>query len=213
MPSTLAAFHTFDHKGLANDDLTDCAANIAYAIGQVPTPGQLSGGVRAKGLVAASAAVNTTETILAQIPLLPGTSLAVGSIIKGTVFGTCTNTSTDLSTFAIRAGILGTIADQSVATATVTAGTNGTNVPFSADFEFVVRTLGATGTAELGMKLLNGTTAATGLTGIAPYGITNVISAGTNLATTTATFIELTYLSAATTTTSTFQIANLILIP
>jgi len=210
----MAAPNIADHKSLSQDNLSDGPAqNMQYWMGQVPTAGQLSGGSRAKGLVAATAAINTTETVLAQIPLLAGTSLAVGSIIKGTLYGTCTNTAADLSTFAIRAGILGTIGDQSVTTATVTAGTNGTAVPFSVDFEFVVRTLGATGTAELGTKILNGTSAATGLTGVAPYGITNVITAGTNLATTTATFLSLTYLSAAITTTSTFQIANLILIP
>jgi hypothetical protein len=189
------------------------AYNVTTGAGTAVKQGSLTAFGLHSGIVAASAAINTTETVLAKLALLPAATLKVGSIIKATLYGTCTNTNTDVSTFAIRAGILGTIADQIVASNTVTAGTNGTNVPFSVEIEHVVRTLGATGTSELGMKLLNGTTAATGLTGIAPYGITNQLSAGTNFATTTATFVEVTYLSAATTTTCTFQIANLSITP
>lgn len=198
-----------DHGFLAFDDLSDCIGHVATELSRTPTAGQLASATRAQGLVASSGAINTTETILVKTPLIPGSggTLQVGSVIKATLLGTVTSTNADVSTFGIRAGILGTTADQLVASAAVTSSGSGTGVAFEADIEFVVRTLGAAGTGEMGLRVSN-----TGVTGLVAVTNTVVLAAGTNLATTTATFLEVTYVSAAVTTTATFQIADLLVI-
>lgn len=198
------------HNWLAYDNLTDCAQNLSRYLSLAPFATSLGSGSRGAGLVAASAAINTTETVLVQVPLViavPNT-LNVGSVVKATLLGTCTSTNADVSTFGVRAGILGTVADQLVSSATVTSSGSGAAVAFEVDIEFTVRTLGATGTAEMGTRITN-----TGITGLSAVTNTVVLSAGTNLATTTATFLSVTYVAAAITTTSTFQIANLVVIP
>jgi hypothetical protein len=207
----------FDHRGLAQDDLRDgVIQNIAAYLGQAGTPGQAAGGIAASR-VAATAAINTTETLLQSIGLvLAGTTngaaflgtLNVGTRIRITITGTCTSTNADVSTFTLRAGILGTTADASVATAAVTSSGSGTTIGFQIVINATVRTLGATGTLAGSMAVTN-----TGVTGIA--GVTNTVVpfTSTTLATTTATFLDITYVSAATTTTCTFQTATIEVIP
>ena len=211
----------FDHRGMAQDDLSDgVIQNIAAQLTTTPTPGAAASGIRVAGLVAATAGLNTTETILVKSALLlptrtdfgqtlPGT-LNVGSLIRVTINGTCTSTNADVSTFTMRAGILGTTADASIATWVVTSSGSGTAIPFTVVINVTVRTLGASGTAYGTMSVQN-----TGVTGIAAVTNTVVASASaiTALPTTTATFLDFSYVSAATTTTCTFQAATLEIYP
>lgn len=209
-----------DHRGLAQDDLSDGAIqNIAYWLSETPTPGAAASAIRVAGLTAATAGLNTTETILAKSALqLPRTdygqsiagTLNVGTLIRLTLNGTCTSSNADVSTITMRAGILGTTADASVATWVVTSAGSGTAIPFQIIVNVTVRTLSATGTAYGTMSVQN-----TGVTGIAAVTNTVVASASaiTALPTTTATFLDFSYVSAATTTTCTFQAATLEIFP
>lgn len=189
------------HNWLATDNLSDCASNIAYWISQVPNSNQLAGGTKS-ATVAASAAINTTETVVVRIPLLPGVTLQPGTRVRAVLNGTCTDTAANASTFGIRAGILGTVADASVATAaTPVSGTTGTSIPFQAVLDFTVQTLGAAGTC---FGTLTVTTNA--LTGIIAATQSAVVTfTSSTLATTTATWLDITAVTAATTTTLTFQ--------
>ena len=210
-----------DHRWLAQDDLSDgVIQNIAAQLATNPTPGAAASGIRVAGLVAATAGLNTTETILVKSALLLPTrtdfgqtllgTLNVGSLIRVTINGTCTSTNADVSTFTMRAGILGTTADASIATWVVTSSGSGTAIPFTVVINVTVRTLGASGTGYGTMSVQN-----TGVTGIAAVTNTVVASASaiTALPTTTATFLDFSYVSAATTTTCTFQAATLEIFP
>ena len=210
-----------DHRWMAQDDLSDgVIQNIAAQLANTPTLGVAASGIRVAGLVAASAALNTTETILVKSALLLPTrtdfgqvllgTLNVGTLIRVVIDGTCTSTNADVSTITMRSGILGTTSDASIATWVVTSAGSGTAIPFRIALDITVRTLTATGTASGYMAVQN-----TGVTGIA--GVTNTVVASaaaiTALPTTTATFLDFSYLAAATTTTCTFQQATLEIFP
>jgi hypothetical protein len=202
-----------DHRWMAQDDLSDgVIQNIAAQLATTPTPGSGASAIRTR-TVASSAAINTTETLLLASPLLlptrtdfgqvlPGT-LNVGTLIRWTILGTCTDTVANTTTFTIRMGILGTTADASVATfVTSVSGSAGTSVPFTAVITLTVQTLTATGTGT-GQLVVN--SPATGIIGAAISFNVGSAAAITALPTTTATFIDLTMVTAATTTTNTIQ--------
>ena len=202
---------TYGQYSIQNNNLTGNTTNLADA-GLVTTQGQkivqnnlgvrLLGGV-GNSLIAASSAINTTETILvgglSSLPI-PANALAVGSNIRVTLIGTCTSTAANASTFRVRFGTAGTTADTAILTGAVTAVTSGTTVGFKAVIEFTVRTLGASATFAGSLTVLN-----SGTTGIQANN-SNVIpltAAAGN--TTVANYLSVSYVSAATTTTSTFQ--------
>lgn len=159
------------------------------------------------GLVACSTAVsagiNNVETVLQSFPLVAGATLKAGSKVRITMEGTCVATVSNTSTFTIRAGTAGTTSDASVmAITTVGSGTSGAATAFKAVFEFNVRTLGASGTAAGSLYLVSHSPTA-GILGAQGWDVQAATSA--TLATTTATFLSITYVTGATTTTSTFQ--------
>jgi hypothetical protein len=145
-----------------------------------------------------TSAINTTETLLASITI---PTAAVGTTYRITLHGTNTSTVANASTFTLRAGTAGTTSDASIATAAVTSAASGTNVPFRIVIEYTLRTNGTTGNGQGVMQIVNNGT--TGLSTTA----TNIVALTTSAAfnTTTATKFDITYKSAATTTTSTFQ--------
>ncbi len=155
-------------------------------------------------LTAATAAINTTDTILATDPL--GTaSLAAGTTFDIKLFGTCTSSASNTSTFTIRFGTTGTTSDATVATLSLTSATSGTAIGFSLDTMLTIRTIGSSATSAAYGTLANGASTGTG-TGI------SVISAGANAYTTssfnssvTSGILSISYKSSATTTTTTFQ--------
>jgi hypothetical protein len=152
---------------------------------------------------AASAAINTTETILTT-HTIKANSMTAGQTYRVTCLGTCTSTAANASNIRVRVGTAGTTADAVVAVITPTAATSGTSIPFQATFYVTIRTTAAgTGTC-VGMGSLNNN----GVTGISAAA--DVVSAATTVATlndSVDNIISLSYVSAATTTTSTFQIA------
>jgi hypothetical protein len=216
--------NSYDHHGPANDNLLDgVAQNMAYYLAQVGTPGQFAGAVRASR-VAATSGINTTETLLVNAALvIPNTyvgnsiagTLNAGSVVRATIVGTCTSSNADVSTFTLRMGTAGTVAgDTSVATWTVTSSGSGSSVVFRAVLDLTIRTLqttsSANGTGYGSLAVQN-----TGATGI--VGVTNTVVASASaisaLPTNTATYLDISYVSAATTTTTTFQEAILEIIP
>ena len=210
----------FDHRGLAQDDLRDGPIqNIAYYLGQAATPGSSATGIRSVSRVAASAGINTTETLVGNIGLiLPATvegnllvgTLNVGSIIRIVMTGTCTSSNADVSTFKLYMGTVGTVAgDVALTAATALACTSsgtGSAVGFKAQIDITIRTLGAAGTADATLTVVGG---ATGIV-VNSQAVNSVITA---VPTTTATFLDVSYTSAASTTTTTFQQTTIEIIP
>lgn len=153
-------------------------------------------------IVADSAAINTTETLIVKGAAIQGGRLVVGSVIRVVMEGTCTSTVGNTSTFAIRIGTAGTTSDGIVFSGvTGVAATTGTANPFRAVLEMTIRTVGASATATGVLTLENN-----GVTGISVTN-TNIILPTMSAfnSTTAANIISATYKSAATTTTSTFK--------
>jgi hypothetical protein len=154
-------------------------------------------------ITAASAGVNTTETILTSY-VIPASTMIAGTTYRATVYGTCTSSAVNASNIRLRLGTAGTTSDAAVAVVTPTAATSGTSVPFQATLIVTIRSTGSGTGTTVGAGWLNNN----GVTGISSAA--DVISTTTTtsaLNTTVQNTISLTYSSAATTTTSTFQIA------
>jgi hypothetical protein len=153
-------------------------------------------------ITATTAAINTTETVLVKTPALTASRLVAGTVFRVTLIGTCTSSVANASTFAVRYGTNGTTGDALLATFTTpTAGTLATNVPFRAVIEITILTTGASATSYGAIQI----TTQTG-------GIIGAVTAATGIPTMTAintttanAILSVTYKSAATTTTSTFQ--------
>lgn len=154
-------------------------------------------------MAAASAALNTTETIFLQSPALPANSLVAGSIFHVDVWGTCTTTVANASHFRVHVGPLGTISDPTAIDLTTgAAGTTGTNIAFNFSLDFTVRGVGSgtSATVTSNSKLYSG---ANGIQGATSIQVGTPTNAGFD--STASDFISISYLSAATTTTSTMQ--------
>ena len=164
--------------------------------------GTLSGNLHT-AIAAAIATATTVQKIIVQKAIIPAVTFKVGSKIEIDLFGTNNGVTADTQALAILAGTVGDITDQSVATAVFT-GVTGANIPFAMKIVGTVRTLSATGTAEFAFSCQNN-----GTTGIQAVTNTTVLAAGTNLATTTATFLSLTSQSSNAQSENTYQIADM----
>jgi hypothetical protein len=152
-------------------------------------------------IVAASSAINTTATYITPATPIPAGALLVGTTYRITITGICTSSAANVSTFVLRIGTNGTTADTAVASVTCTAATSGTGVAFTAVFYLTVRTIGSGGTCWGGGSIIN-----TGITGISSNGVGGGASASAvTVNTTVKNFIGVSYSSAATTTTCTFE--------
>ncbi len=152
-------------------------------------------------IVAATAAINTTETIVVKTPAMAANRMVAGSTIRITLVGTNTSSAANTSTFRLRLGTAGTTADALLATVTTaTAATTGTAVPFRVVIDLTIRT---TTTAFATVTVFNTGGTSTGISTVPVQVLLHTMSA-LNTAT-AAQILSATYLSAATTTTSTFQ--------
>ncbi len=153
-------------------------------------------------ITAASAAINTTETVITKTAALAANRLQAGTIIRITLHGTTTASAANASTFSVRIGTNGTTSDGLMQQAvTANSATSGTTIPFEVTFVVTVRTTGASATSDGYIKLVN-----QGTTGISTTATQIVRGTATNVNTTTANnIISVTYKSAASTTTTTFQ--------
>jgi hypothetical protein len=155
-----------------------------------------------KSQAANSGALNTTETYISAAFSIAANVLVVGMAFRITAYGTCTSSAANLSTFTVRFGTAGTTSDASVLAATCTAALSGTTVPFKFEAIVTIRTIGATGTITASAQIVNN-----GITGISTATTPVVAGTGTTLTmnTTVGNFIGLSYKSAASTTTCTFN--------
>lgn len=153
-------------------------------------------------LTAATAGINTTETSIVSATLAAN-SLKVGTSFRVYASGTCTSSVANASNFRIRIGTAGTSADAIAAVVTPTAATSGTNVSFYLEFTITVRSIGSGGTI-LGVGNLqnNGTTGVS-----AASQVVNQVTTPVTVNTTVQNIIQISYASAATTTTCTFYTA------
>jgi hypothetical protein len=149
-------------------------------------------------------AINTTETIIAgglNNCRIKANSLKVGSVIRCTMQGICTSTVANASTWRARLGTAGTTSDGTIASAANSvAATSGSGIPFVAEMLLTVRTIGASATLSGYLRLIN-----TGTTGISAVESQTVPVTATAFDSTVDNWLEFTYVSAATTTTSTFH--------
>lgn len=158
-------------------------------------------------IVADSAGINTTETIIVKTPALAANRLIAGTHVRMTLTGTCNASVANTSTFTVRMGTLGTTGDTAIATpVTSVSGTGAAAIPFKVVIEFTVRTVGASGTGAI--ELL---AESNGLTGIIASQTPQIIfpTMSTFNTTTAANILSVSYKSAATTTTSTFKTATI----
>lgn len=158
-------------------------------------------GMQTNAITSATAAINTTETIIVQSPVLTANRFMTSTFIRITFTGTNTSSVANASTFRVRIGTAGTTADTLVFTATTgNSAASGTNIAFRGQIDITIRTIGASATAYGTLTLNN-----QGSTGISTV-LTQVIN-GTmsTFNSTNANFVSVSYLSAAATTTSTFQ--------
>ena len=155
-----------------------------------------------------SGAINTVETILFSTAALPANRLVVGSVLHWELFGTCTASAANASSFKIRMGTLGTTSDGLVATVnSPNSATSGTNIPFHVFMDMIVTAVGSgtSGTAVANWTLVN-----SGSTGIIATASNNGQMTMSGFDTTVASqIISVSYISAASTTTSTFQFGYL----
>lgn len=151
---------------------------------------------------AASGAINTAETIISPTFAIPAGTFKVGSSYRIRIFGTCTSTAANLSTFTVRYGAAGTTADASMGTVTCTAATSGTTIAFCVEILVTVRAIGASGTLIVVGIITN-----QGITGIssAAQAVVVVNAQTTSVNTLAAGFLSVSYKSAVSTTTSTIQ--------
>lgn len=150
-----------------------------------------------------SAAINTTETVVGQTPQFLANSFIAGTAFHISAWGRTTDTVANTSTFKVRIGSAGTTSDAAAVTLTTgVSGTTGISVPFNLDMDVTIRGTGSGTSASLTArpKLFAGNN---GIQASTSQSIGSPTLAGFD--TTTANFLSLTYVSAATTTTSTFE--------
>src|ERR1700752_3867461 len=116
-------------------------------------PGPVPSGFKGQqtSIVAATAGIANTETVIVQTRVEPNVTLQAGSIIRVFLGGTSTSTVANTSTVNVYVGTTGTIASDTVffAFTTAAAGTSGTNIPFQIQLEGTVYTVGTAATGRI----------------------------------------------------------------
>jgi hypothetical protein len=180
---------------------TTNAANISTGILPVlrlpaPAGGGPAGTVAV--ITASSSAINTTETSIVSYTV-PANTVASGTVYRITVGGTCTSSAANVSNLKLYWGANGDNTDTLLLSPNLTAAASGTNIAFTAVWLITFRN---TTTAETQFWLNNG-----GNTGIAALQSAASVSNTGSLTTTSNQILHVAYVSAATTTTSTFTTA------
>jgi hypothetical protein len=204
--AAVTVFYELANGYMATSTTTWRSIWYQYMAGSAPQPFNYSftgGGYKltwnapaSSGIPASAAGINTTETYMTA-SFSP--SVYIGATIKILLQGTCTTTVANLSTFNIRIGANGTTGDTVVLAATCTSGTTGTTVPFYAEFYVTFQTTTS--------ALAGGTISTNSVTGIS-NALTVVAGAGSIVSGLSTAHVGISYLTAATTTTSTFYIAS-----
>lgn len=154
-------------------------------------------------ITATGSGINTSETVVLQTSAAIGANrLAVGTVVRVTLIGTCTASAANASHFRIRIGTAGTTSDTAAYDVTTpVSATSGTNVPFRVILEMTVR---ATGSGSSGTAVGEYTIFNQGTTGLGTAVANTAAATMTGFDTTANNFLSVTYVSAASTTTCTF---------
>ena len=163
--------------------------------------------IQEAGTVAATGGINTVDTIITPAFQVPAGVMVAGCAYRIKIVGTCTPTAGNLSTFTVRIGTANSTSDTTLMTITATSATSGSSVPFYAEIIVIVRTLNSSS----GNVIASGVLTNTGTTGInttaTPVFVLGTVVTSINT-TTAANYISCSYKSAASTTTSTFQMVT-----
>jgi hypothetical protein len=205
-PTTYGSVNIQDNTFLGNTTaaLTDASTLALGASKIIKDNAGLSTAPRP--IIASSAAINTTETYIPTALALPISGLLVGTTFRLTLFGTCTSTAANISTFTVRVGTTGTTpASDTVATAalaTVAGPTAGTAGGFKIEILITVRAIGVSATVLECTGIVNNMSATAGIISAGAQAFTAVATSA--FSNNSALFLNVSYKSAATTTTSTF---------
>jgi hypothetical protein len=150
-------------------------------------------------IVAASAGINSTETVVASATI-PANAMNIGTTYRLLCSGVCTSTVANASNFRARIGTT-TLTGVVASVVTPTAAASGTAIPFFVELIVTLRTIGSSGTA-IGSGFLNNN----GVTGVSAAAVVvGQVVATVTVNTTVQNLLELTYGAAAATTTCTFH--------
>jgi hypothetical protein len=195
-----------DLSNAANSCSTDAtnASSISSATlgaSRLPAPagGGPPGGVAS--ITSTSGAINTTETSIVSYTV-PANTITAGTTYRVIAYGACTASAANVSDFRIRFGSTGGASDTAIAALAATSATTGTGVAFRGEFEITFQSA----TVSQAQAILSNN----GSTGI--YTARQLLLAQTNttgLTTTSNEVLQLSYVSAAATTTSTFYLATI----
>jgi hypothetical protein len=162
-------------------------------------------------IVASSGALNTTLTKLiggTALAVIPKSSLRAKDVFRVKLWGTNTSTVANVTTLTIRIGTNGTTADGAVMTVALPASAAaGTTIPFEIELLMVIRTIGAAATVHgtARMHNQNVTSNATASVGISIFQSQVVIPTFATFSSLVDNYINVSHVTAATTTTNTFQ--------
>lgn len=151
-----------------------------------------------------SSAINTADTNIVGFTI-PANFCTAGTTFRIRAAGTCVCSHTgDTSTFVARMGTANTNSDAALVTITSSSVTGATTA-FDIEILVTVRTIGASITVEAGGMLKS-----TGTTGIGAGGVVGgSVNSHAAINTTVQEFLTLWYVTNATTTTSTFNLATI----
>ena len=162
---------------------------------------------RLAAIVPDTGAINTTETAIvggnAGMTAIPANKLLAGSNFRILITGTITNSASNAGTIYIHYGAAGTTADTVIASVAFTSANSGTNVLFTLDINLQVRTIGASATFA-GVCRVSQSGASGYLNGIYLDQKKLTVANGDTTAT---SYMTVSYKSAASTTTCTFNTA------
>lgn len=152
--------------------------------------------------VAASGAINTTETVISPALRFGANGLRAQSTILFKIAGSCTiTTAAAVPTFRVRLGTAGTTADGVIMTFTLpTSGGVGTSA-FVIEVTVTCRTIGASGTFQGDISVVQ----ASATLGLLATNCTAVAGTAATGSTQSANFITLTFQGASANVTCTFQ--------
>jgi hypothetical protein len=172
-------------------------------IAQANSPQSLSG--TGSCTVAASGAINTTETVISAALRFAASTLRPGTVIRFRIAGSCTvSTAAAVPTFRVRMGTAGTTGDGVIMTfALPTSGGVGTSA-FDVEIVLVCRTAGASGTFAGSLRAQQAS-ATLGLLSTIAAAMAGTAAAGN---TTTVNYLTATYQGASANVTCTFQIVS-----
>jgi hypothetical protein len=198
-----------DLSNAANSCSTDTtnASNISsgtLAAGRLPAPAGGGPPGAVASITSPSGAINTTETSIVSYTV-PANTIAAGTTYRVIAYGACTASAANVSEFRIRFGSTGGSSDTAIAALAATSATSGTGVAFRVEFDITFQST----TVSQAQAILNNN----GSTGV--YTAQQLLMAGTNttgLTTTANEILQFSYVSAATTTTSTFYLATIQLV-